>query len=49
MPYNNKRSVLGRRLVAGHRILVPVVEVRILPPQFFETGRNGDGEKKTRI
>lgn len=38
---------MGRRLRAGHRLLEPVVGVRVLPPQVLrkgeaEMGRNGD-------
>lgn len=29
---------LGRRLRAGHRLLVPAVGVRLLPPQYREQG-----------
>ena len=49
MPYNVKRNghrcrttcndlSLGRRLRVGHRLLVPAVGVRLLPPQIREQG-----------
>ncbi len=37
---------MGRRLMAGHRLLEPVVGVRILPPQYRERGA---GIRKQRI
>jgi hypothetical protein len=48
MPNNDKRSVLGRRLVVGHRILDPDAEVRLLPPQYREQGL-GNREKGNKV